>query len=78
MYVCICNSVTDRQIKCAVKSGHGSFAQVQQELLVATCCGCCEAHAREVIQETKAEQGGVPSSVSALVAMTTLNVACSN
>jgi bacterioferritin-associated ferredoxin len=51
MYVCICNAVTDRQIKTAVQEGHGTFEQIQQQLDVATCCGKCEPHAKEVIQE---------------------------
>jgi bacterioferritin-associated ferredoxin len=53
MYVCICNAVTDRQIKTAVQEGHGTFEKIQQQLDVATCCGQCESHAKEVILEAK-------------------------
>lgn len=56
MYVCLCNSVTDRQIQKAVKQGINTFDKVSSELGVATCCGQCEHHAREVIahaRETK-------------------------
>lgn len=51
MYVCICNAVTDRQIKTAVQEGHGTFKKIQRQLGVATCCGLCESHAKEVILE---------------------------
>jgi bacterioferritin-associated ferredoxin len=53
MYVCICNVVTDSQIKTAVHEGHGTFEKIQQHLDVATCCGQCEHHAKEVILEAK-------------------------
>ncbi len=51
MYVCICNSVTDRQIQEAVRQGADTFGKVSSELGVATCCGQCEEHAREVIED---------------------------
>jgi bacterioferritin-associated ferredoxin len=53
MYVCICKAVTERQIKTAVQEGHGTFEKIQQQLDVATCCGKCESHAKEVILEAK-------------------------
>ena len=53
MYVCICNAVTDRQIKKAVQEGHGTFEKIQLQLDVATCCGQCESHAKEVILDAK-------------------------
>ncbi len=51
MYVCVCHAVTDKAIKKAVKQGHDTFALIQQELKVATCCGRCEDHACDVIEE---------------------------
>jgi len=51
MYVCICNAVTDRQIKAAVQEGYGTFKKIQQQLDVGTGCGKCECHAKEVILE---------------------------
>lgn len=55
MYVCICNSVTDKAIKRAVKRGCDSYDKVCDKLKVASCCGQCEGHAREVISETVTE-----------------------
>ena len=51
MYVCICNSVTDKAIKRAVKRGCDSYDRVCDKLKVASCCGRCEGHAREVVKE---------------------------
>jgi bacterioferritin-associated ferredoxin len=57
MYVCICNAVTDRQIKTAVQEGHGTFEKIQQQLDVGSCCGKCEPHAKEVILEAQNDKG---------------------
>lgn len=50
MIVCLCNRVSDRDI--ARHAGAGmSFDDIQLELGVATCCGCCETHARELVAQ---------------------------
>ena len=41
MYVCVCNAVTDRQIKDAVAEGADTLAKLQKCLPVSTCCGSC-------------------------------------
>ncbi len=42
MYVCICNAITERQIKETIASGSAnSLTDLQSQLGVATCCGCC-------------------------------------
>jgi bacterioferritin-associated ferredoxin len=51
MYVCLCNAVTERQIRDVVERGARSLDEVQRCLPVATCCGCCEDTAREVITD---------------------------
>ena len=50
MYVCLCNAITDRQIREAVERGCTSLGKVQIHLPVANCCGACEDTAREVIE----------------------------
>ena len=57
MYVCICNTVTDKQIRKAVGSGHiDSMASLQQQLKVGTCCGRCKDCAKKVLNDALAEQ----------------------
>ncbi len=51
MYVCICHSVTDREICEAVDRGARSLSEVQFCLPVGGCCGRCEATARDVVDE---------------------------
>jgi len=60
MYVCICNAVTDKAIKKAVKRGCDSYDKVCQKLNVASCCGRCQGHAREVINDALNETNTAP------------------
>jgi len=56
MYVCVCNAVTDRQIRRAVREdGVRTFAQLQARLNVSATCGRCEEFARGVLAEAVAE-----------------------
>jgi bacterioferritin-associated ferredoxin len=49
MYVCLCNGISDRQIRECVDRGAASLNDVQARLPVANCCGQCEETALEVI-----------------------------
>lgn len=50
MYVCICQQVTDRDIREAVASeGARSMRDLQRQLGVASTCGCCAPCARDVL-----------------------------
>lgn len=49
MYVCICNAITDRDIREAARSGVNSMEALGDRLKVATCCGNCRDCAREVL-----------------------------
>ena len=55
MFVCICNAVTDSEIREAYADGARTFEALQDELGVSTCCGCCEPVAREILATCQAE-----------------------
>lgn len=55
MIVCICNQVSDRQIRRCVDAGM-SFNDIQLELGVATCCGSCETCARDIVAQQAARR----------------------
>ncbi|MCO6411468.1 MAG: (2Fe-2S)-binding protein [Thiogranum sp.] len=55
MYVCICNAVTDRQIREARDNGACTIEELGQQLRVATCCGRCAECAQSILSES-AEQ----------------------
>ncbi len=56
MYVCVCNAVTDREIRSAVTFGARSLGDLQDSLGVATCCGRCADCACSVLAESLANQ----------------------
>ena len=51
MYVCICNAVTDREIRQAVALGAHSLADLKESLGVATNCRKCADCARAILRE---------------------------
>lgn len=62
MYVCICNQVTDREIRGAVHLGVSTLDELAETLGVGTCCGRCRECAHEVLCESvaKAAPAAVP------------------
>lgn len=52
MYVCLCKSVTDRQIRDTINGGACSYADVRRELHISTQCGKCWPQAKAIIQES--------------------------
>lgn len=51
MYVCICNAVSDREIRGAVKLGARTMDDLSSLLGVGTCCGKCTDCAKSVLHE---------------------------
>jgi len=56
MYVCICQQVTDSEIKHAVIQGATRMRDLHCQLGVGACCGKCCKLAKEILEETVAEQ----------------------
>ena len=50
MYICICNAVTESEIRGAIALGSHTMAELRQGLGVATCCGKCEPEARKILK----------------------------
>ncbi|MCG2586696.1 bacterioferritin-associated ferredoxin [Massilia sp. TS11] len=50
MIVCVCNNISDREIRQAADFGLTSFDELQRELGVATCCGQCRECACQVLE----------------------------
>ena len=53
MYVCVCNAITDRQIRKAAKSGARNVRDLQRQLGVATGCGPCFEAAADILRESR-------------------------
>lgn len=52
MYVCLCQGVTDGQIRDAIYAGCCSYRDVRETLGVASQCGKCACLAKQVVRET--------------------------
>lgn len=46
MYICLCNAVTDHDIRREAADGVRSFSELQARTGCSDCCGCCEQVAR--------------------------------
>lgn len=51
MYVCICNAVTDRQIRHAAEDGVVSMAELSRRTGCSDCCGSCSDLASEILED---------------------------
>jgi bacterioferritin-associated ferredoxin len=51
MIVCVCNNISDREIREAVELGIDSMADLYKQLGVGTVCGTCVSYARQVMNE---------------------------
>jgi len=49
MYICVCNAITERQVRATVAAGAATLSDLQFELGVASCCGCCAETASEYL-----------------------------
>ena len=56
MYVCICQSVREIDIRQACSEGVRSFAELQDRTRCSTGCGCCESMARQLLHELTLRQ----------------------
>lgn len=51
MYVCLCNGVTDKQIRQAIGEGARCIGCLRSGLGVATQCGKCAKTAKQMLRE---------------------------
>ena len=52
MYICICNSITDTQIRAAVTKGYATLADLRENLGIASCCGSCIPMTESILDES--------------------------
>jgi bacterioferritin-associated ferredoxin len=54
MYVCICNPVTESQVRVCVSGGACTLPELQAQLGVALQCGQCATVVLEIVEEMTA------------------------
>lgn len=67
MFICLCNGLTDRQIRAHIAYTGCSVAALYRRLGVAPKCGKCVAMVREIIEQAN-EVADDPQPVSLLAA----------
>ncbi len=53
MYVCICNGITDRQIRDAAEAGCASITELTMRTGVGANCGSCLGSAEAILSESR-------------------------
>jgi bacterioferritin-associated ferredoxin len=64
LIVCLCQSVTDRDIRRAVRAGANTLRLVAEATGAGICCGGCRSSIRAIVAELEAKpetQAGAPS-----------------
>lgn len=56
MYICICKSVTDKQIRRAAAQGVDNLYELRESLGVASGCGSCAGDAQAILDESAANR----------------------
>lgn len=56
MYVCVCNAVTDSDIRRAVDAGVRNLKQLKRNTGCSSTCGCCRDEASVVLQQALAKK----------------------
>ncbi|MCC6211225.1 MAG: (2Fe-2S)-binding protein [Burkholderiales bacterium] len=53
MYICLCNAITERDVRECARRGCCTFDELSSELGVGTCCGRCRPVASEILRESQ-------------------------
>lgn len=57
MYVCVCQAVTDRQIRAAAENGARTLKDLRRDLGVTRDCGRCASCANACLREAQGASG---------------------
>lgn len=55
MFICVCNAVTDGQVRQCIGQGVHSVSAIKRQLEFKSCCGRCTCHIRDLISEHKSQ-----------------------
>lgn len=60
MYVCVCNGVTEDDIRHAAEAGCGGITELTMRTGCGACCGSCLPLASEILETLRAEATTTP------------------
>ncbi|NLW97554.1 (2Fe-2S)-binding protein [Luteimonas wenzhouensis] len=67
MYVCICNGITDQDIRAAAEAGCSSLPELTMRTGVGACCGTCIETAGALLEACR--PSSPPAATTALVVL---------
>jgi len=53
MYICLCNAITEREIRGCVEEGARTMRELESCLGVGATCGKCKPAAREILNDSR-------------------------
>ena len=56
MIVCVCNAITEDEVRAAARAGASSPARAYERLGCEPHCGCCLDYAQELIDEERGKR----------------------
>jgi len=65
MYICLCNAITEREIRCCVEEGARTMRDLESCLGVGAGCGKCKPAAREILNDTRSSSRTILSTTPA-------------
>ena len=65
MYICLCNGITEREIRARAADGASTLADLELCLGVGAGCGRCKPAANEVLNESRSNSRSVASGAPA-------------
>jgi len=63
MYVCVCNAVTERQVKETIDNGATTVKALSRELGVGSQCGACVSCAKSCLKAANKQTTSYPANV---------------
>jgi bacterioferritin-associated ferredoxin len=60
MYVCLCNALTDTQLRAAAKAGAARVRDIYAGCGREAQCGCCTGTVLSILREARAGQAAAP------------------
>ncbi len=64
MYLCICNSVTDREVRDGATSGATSVKSLCDALGMTFSCGSCATHVKDCLERAREDLHREPAAVA--------------
>jgi len=56
MYICICKSITDSQIRAAADNGDDTVRKLKKKFGLASCCGSCIEMTESILKENMSKR----------------------